>query len=187
MKICSTCKIEKNISCFTKKTREKDGLNGQCKSCRNVAYLKYYETNKEKIKQVRYKYKKNNPEKVKLSQKQATLKKFDYYKEQKKAWRRNNPEKTRIYFNTYKSKNHGKVLSWMANYRAKKNKTIPIWFEMDLVKKVYEKAKEWGFEVDHIVPINNEIVCGLHCWANLQLLNKSLNSSKKNRYWPDMP
>lgn len=187
MKICSTCKIEKELSCFSKRSREKDGLNGQCKSCKKIAYLKYYANNKEKIREVRKTYIKNNPEKVRLSQRNANLKKWEYYKEQRKAWRRNNPEKTRLYFKTYKEKNHGKVLSWLANYRAKKIKAIPLWFEKDLVAKVYKKAKEWGFEVDHIVPLNSEIVCGLHCWANLQLLNTSLNSSKKNRYWPDMP
>jgi hypothetical protein len=187
MKICSTCKIEKDFSCFTKKTREKDGLDGQCKSCRKIAYLKYYEKNKERIKKVNKFYKEKNPEKAKLAQKNSFLKKIDYYKEQKKLWRRQNPQKTRVYFNTYKNKNYGKVISWQANYRAKKLQATPKWFEKDLVEKVYEKAKIWGFEVDHVVPLNSEIVCGLHCWANLQLLTTSLNSSKKNKYWPDMP
>jgi hypothetical protein len=30
-------------------------------------------------------------------------------------------------------------------------------------------------------------VCGLHCWANLQLLDPMINVIKSNRYWPDMP
>ena len=52
---------------------------------------------------------------------------------------------------------------------------------------VYEKAREFGMAVDHVVPITSDFVSGLHCWHNLQLLTKSENSSKLNRFWPDMP
>lgn len=44
---------------------------------------------------------------------------------------------------------------------------------------------EW--QVDHIVPLQSEFVCGLHNEFNLRVISQSENSSKKNRYWPDMP
>ena len=187
MKICSTCKIKKDSSCFHKKTREKDGLYNECKECRKVKHKKYYENNKEKIKAVTNTYKKNNPKKVKIAIKTSYEKKLNYYKEQKTKWRKNNPHKLAGYLRTYKSKNYGKVVSWGAKYKANKRKAIPPWFEKELVETVYKKAKEWGFTVDHIVPLQSDIVCGLHCWSNLQLLHPSLNYSKGNKYWVDMP
>jgi hypothetical protein len=64
------------------------------------------------------------------------------------------------------------------------SKAIPPWFEAEKVAKVYQKAQEWGFVVDHIVPLFGETVSGLHCWANLQLLDIGLNSTKSNKEWP---
>jgi len=71
--------------------------------------------------------------------------------------------------------------------RAAKLKATPAWYEAELVSIVYKKAKELCCQVDHIVPLQNPLVCGLHCWANLQLLPEDLNKSKGNHYWPDMP
>lgn len=41
--------------------------------------------------------------------------------------------------------------------------------------------------VDHIIPINprDTSVCGLHCWDNLQLLDRNLNSEKHDNYTKD--
>jgi hypothetical protein len=35
--------------------------------------------------------------------------------------------------------------------------------------------------------LRSELVCGLHCEANLQIISAFDNQSKRNYRWPDMP
>lgn len=74
-----------------------------------------------------------------------------------------------------------------AERRARKKKATPSWMDSTKINKVYDMAKLYELEVDHVVPIQSDIVCGLHCWHNLQLLNRQENAKKLNKYWPDMP
>lgn len=41
--------------------------------------------------------------------------------------------------------------------------------------------------LDHIVPINSPLVCGLHTWANMQVIRDVQNGRKSNKTWPHMP
>jgi hypothetical protein len=45
---------------------------------------------------------------------------------------------------------------------------------------------EVEYHVDHIVPLTSDLVCGLHCEANLQIAVGKDNIAKNNRWWPDM-
>lgn len=68
-----------------------------------------------------------------------------------------------------------------AKHRAAKLKATPRWADNILIKAVYRAAAERGMEVDHIVPLQNKLVCGLHVHYNLQLLTRSENARKGNR------
>jgi hypothetical protein len=48
-------------------------------------------------------------------------------------------------------------------------------------------AKTENVEVDHIVPLNHPLVCGLHNEFNLEVVSTDYNQYKKDRFWPDMP
>lgn len=76
---------------------------------------------------------------------------------------------------------------------AAKLNAVPGWANEFYISEAYELAKlrekvcggKW--QVDHIVPLQSKLVCGLHTHDNLQVIPEATNRSKGNRTWPDMP
>ena len=58
---------------------------------------------------------------------------------------------------------------------------MPPWADMTAVAAVYKHAKALGKTVDHIVPLNNRLVCGLHCEDNLRIVSAEENRRKGNK------
>lgn len=92
-------------------------------------------------------------------------------KESKKKWKR---------------ENKGLCSHYECLRRAKKLKATPVWADKEAIKSMYDEAACLGLEVDHMVPLVSDYVCGLHCEQNMQLLTKSQNASKSNRAWEYM-
>jgi hypothetical protein len=92
-------------------------------------------------------------------------------------------EYERHYMETHPGYNNYKA----SIYRAAKLQATPPWVDFDKIKEIYEEAdrlsKETGeiYVVDHIVPLNHPLVCGLHVPWNLQILTFSENSKKSNK------
>ena len=137
-------------------------------------YKKYYEENKQKKLDNNKKYREENREWIASCN---------------KKWREENKEKISALRKGWREENKEVIRARNAKRRAHKRNATPTWYEQerDKVNLIYAKAQELGFHVDHIVPLRSKKVCGLHTWANLQLLAPEVNMSKNNRYWPDMP
>ena len=58
----------------------------------------------------------------------------------------------------------------------------PSWANREKMNSIYKEARILGLEVDHILPLQGKTVCGLHVETNLQLLTKTENLKKGNRY-----
>lgn len=166
MKYCSKCKQQKSFDAFVKNKSKKDGLSTECKPCKKLQSKEYYQKNKSKVKEKVFEYRINNPEKV---------------SQVKKDWYQANSKSTKEKVCIYRKDNRGKCNALSTKYKADKIKATPKWAELDKISIVYQKAKEWGFHVDHIIPLRSKTVCGLHVWSNLQLLDSKLNMQKSNK------
>lgn len=94
-KKCTCCGQVKPISEFSKKSRNKDGLDTNCKSCRNAKNKKYRDENKEKFNAKRKEYYQENREHILEQKKKYT----DSHKQEKaeydKVYRQQNKERLR--------------------------------------------------------------------------------------------
>lgn len=69
-------------------------------------------------------------------------------------------------------------------YRAALRSQMPPWTSRQAIKDIYKHCPA-GMHVDHIIPLNNENVCGLHVPANLQYLPATDNCRKSNLFDPE--
>ncbi len=126
-------------------------------------------------------------------------------RETSKRWRAN-PD-NRDHYNLYQQSYSGHNLHFIRKYikdpneiwfdkthRARKalKRAAPNWVNRDEIRMVYEEcirlSESMGmeFEVDHVIPIYNRNVCGLHIAGNLQVVSHSLNTIKANKFNADV-
>lgn len=105
--------------------------------------------------------------------------------------RANDPEGERARIRGWGILNRDKSAEKSARRRAVHKLATPAWANRRYINLWYEHAQ---FEqertgkrcqVDHIVPLCSERVCGLHNEFNLQVLFGPANEAKGNRDWPD--
>ena len=113
------------------------------------------------------KYRAENPEKVLL---------------RGRKWQAENPEKAHAATRRWVAANPIRVKSGKAARRASERSAVPAWVDKVVLQEIYAKASREGMQVDHIIPLNHPLVCGLHVPWNLQLLTKFENCSKGNRF-----
>lgn len=148
---------------------------GVCKSCSLEQGRRYDSLNKERRSKQRKIERSKDPEKI---------------KKWTKNWRDNNREHTREYSKQYRLKNkHTKEYKYKkaaadSARRARQRKALPKWVDKKHKKRIvefYKKCPE-GHHIDHIIPLTNKNVCGLHVLWNLQYLPASENIRKKNNF-----
>tara|TARA_R100000544_G_C2175687_1_gene34410 strand:+ start:85 stop:519 length:435 start_codon:yes stop_codon:yes gene_type:complete len=102
----------------------------------------------------------------------------------KKSWLDLNPtqkEKARQRIKNWRLRNRQKVLFYGSLYRARKKRACPKWANLEKIKQIYLNCPI-GYHVDHITPLTNKNVCGLHIENNLQYLTAIENQKKSNKF-----
>jgi hypothetical protein len=170
--------LKKCIICQTEESKVWYKKGMMCTTC---YHKDYYAKNKEKWKMY-----------------SAAPKRKEYMKE---YWQ-NNKDKKQIYDQTYYTKHYKDIRQKQNEYkfeyvrrsdvkrrmnfatikRQKRTKrATPNWVNLRELKTIYENCPI-GYEVDHIIPLQNELVCGLHVPWNLQYLTVFKNRSKNNKF-----
>lgn len=121
-------------------------------------------------------------------------------KDYKTDWNSKNVEKVAAYKRKYAENNRELRVQQTERYRKanmayyneymslrarrKQHAKIKSLTELDelVIAEMYDLARRTGMEVDHIVPLTNKLVSGLHCPWNLQLLTREQNARKNNKF-----
>ncbi len=206
MQKCKNCNEIKELSEYNKNKRRKFGIEIVCKAClknrykdrihdykkQKIIYDKEYrKNNKKKISKYKKEYAEINNEKIKLYQKEYLLKNKKIKKEYDSIYYINNKKHKAKYIKSWYINNPGKKLAYDRKRElAKKNRT-PKWLTDDdfwIMEQFYIHAKEQEkligikFHVDHIIPLQNTKVSGLHCPLNLQVIPAFENLQKGNSF-----
>ena len=188
-KMCTQCEGVKTLDEFSKDKAKKDGYQSQCKICCKESHARYHAANVEKIKEYNAKYRASNPEKIK----EYLAANSEKIKEYQVEYRAANVEEIKKYNAKWCAANPEKNRAKSAKRRAAKLLAIPSWLTkedyqaMEAINKEADRlTQETGvkYEVDHIHPLQGKLVCGFHCPSNLQILTKSENCSKGNKFTP---
>ncbi len=110
---------------------------------------------------------------------------IDCTKNKASLFTQTNKDKRKAYQQTYRINNKPRHASKEAKRRFSKRSATPPWLtEEDItnIQKIYDYAGSLGYHVDHIIPLKNDVVCGLHVPWNLQAIPATDNLKKYNSF-----
>lgn len=167
-KKCSKCGLLKPLSNFHVRRASPDGLAYKCADC---------------IKSFCREWREKNPGAFSRWHLANKERRAEYWR----RWYEENKDHRSKSYKEWARRNPHIINALIAKRTAAKLKATPAWADLGAIRAVYAQAsfltKQTGVrhEVDHIVPLQGETVCGLHWEANLQILPKVENIRKSNR------
>lgn len=180
MPICRKCQQDKLQTDF--QFHKVSGKYYQtCRRCRQLQQYAWNAQNRDKVNESTAKWRKKNPEKEwRVTNPEAARKSFN---KATKEWNKRNP----MYQHEHYKANKAQYVANRARRRAAQSQATPKWLSNINKAQILEhyeiaKAKEVqtgvNYHVDHIVPIHNPEVCGLHVPWNLRVITATENLSK---------
>lgn len=164
------------MSLFPVRRASRDGLSYICKPCVVVQSREWRAKNRERHRASVLAWQKANKDRV---------------NQRSREWRQRNVARRAESIKAWNERNQDKRAEAVARRRAKL--VTPAWANAEAIAGFYTEAKRLEGEtgiphhVDHIIPLNSKLVCGLHVESNLQVIPARENILKRNLRWPDMP
>ena len=180
MKLCSKCLTRKPLSDFRPHSTK-------CKQCISERDREYTAAHREQARERTQEWREKNPDRTKENLKQYYQQNRERELKKSKIRYKKNVAANRLRSKLWRKNNRGKVAAQTAKRRADRKQATPMWANIQQISSLYEQAvtlsNETGiaYQVDHIVPLNSKVVCGLHCEDNLQVITAEENNSKKNK------
>jgi len=187
MKLCRKCVTFKELIEFPRHSRQPDGFYYYCKLCKRADYLlnaererarrrASYAANLEANREAIRAYQNANREVLRASSRNWRKANPEAQHRASSAWAKANPDKRAAAQNKRHTGQKQRTPAWLS---AEQLKQIEFYYTMAEAMKL---ATGVPHSVDHIVPLQGSNVSGLHVPWNLQVIPKSDNSKKGNRY-----
>lgn len=179
---CTKCSVTKPLSEFyDRKKNVSTGKVSQCKTCIDAKNRKWVKDNPERVSELsKQHYHSMSPEERYERHRKYVDKDPERFKQYYKKWASNNKDKVAYFASEKRAKMKQATIKDMS---AQEKNAIKALFKL-----AQQQTKDLGtpYHVDHIVPLQSDKVCGLHCLANLRVILGSENIKKNNKHWPDM-
>jgi len=153
-----------------------------------VKRKEYYENNKESIMERIKGWCSENKEKVKEYRKTTARNCSERIKVNSKKYYQQNQEKMRESNRLWNKNNRPRRKAIAAKYRAASLQASVPWANQEAIASVYKECLEVSritgilHHVDHIVPLQGKLVCGLHNEFNLGIIPAKENLTKSNKF-----
>lgn len=205
MLTCTNCGLEKPIELFYRDVSKPTGRSTRCKTCIDLAQKCYRANNVEKLKETSRKYRRENGEKMRATQRDHYSRNRRRVLDASKAWAKQHPQKIKEIKQKYYLRNKDAVVERArladkkdpagARERCRRRQSrklgaTPPWLTRDQkreMKQIYAKAREISKitgvpqDVDHVVPLQGKNICGLHVPWNLTIISSVENRKKSNK------
>lgn len=126
-KICTKCKIEKELTEFHKDKTKKDGHETRCKACKKILDAERYERDKDKIEARVKTWRQEHPDQYALTQRTYRTEHSEYFKEYGQKYYINHQEEILAYRDLHKEDANKRGRDWSKNNPERRRENARIW------------------------------------------------------------
>jgi hypothetical protein len=166
------------IPCVRGHLTERITANGNCSECDRQKKREFKRRHRNKVNAANRDYRSRNGDSVRAREAKA---------------RANNPDIYNAPARRYRGSQKGRVghAKYEANRRALMLTRSVKWADQAAIAAVYAAAAKLSvqtgcrYDVDHVIPLQGKLVCGLHVEFNLRPFLKKSNIKKSNKFCPE--